>query len=57
VADVTDATPGSATRRRRYAPRLPADQRREQLLDAALTVLVREGYGNVTIGPSLAKPT
>jgi AcrR family transcriptional regulator len=49
VADVTDMTSGTATRRRRYAPRLPAEQRREQLLDAALTVLVREGYGNVTI--------
>jgi len=47
VANVktTDAAP----RRRRYAPRLPAEERREQLLDAALAVLVREGYGNVTI--------
>lgn len=46
MVNVTKAT---STKRRRYAPRLPADQRREQLLDAALTVLVREGYGNVTI--------
>lgn len=48
MAHVTKAT-DAAPRRRRYAPRLPAEERREQLLDAALTVLVREGYGNVTI--------
>ncbi len=45
VTRTTEAPP----QRRRYARRLPADERREQLLDAALTVLVREGYGNVTI--------
>jgi len=49
VADVTETTSAAPPRRRRYAQRLPADQRREQLLDAALSVLVREGYGNVTI--------
>lgn len=49
MVDVTKAAPRDGAKRRRYAPRLPADQRREQLLDAALTVLVREGYGNVTI--------
>jgi AcrR family transcriptional regulator len=48
VASVTKTT-DAAPARRRYAPRLPAEERREQLLDAALTVLVREGYGNVTI--------
>jgi len=35
--------------RRPYAPRLPADQRREQLLDAALDVILRQGYGGVSI--------
>lgn len=30
----------TARQRRKYAPRLPREQRREQLLDAALTVLV-----------------
>ncbi|HJR89494.1 MAG TPA: TetR/AcrR family transcriptional regulator [Aeromicrobium sp.] len=46
---MTETTETAAPRRRRYAQRLPADERREQLLDAALHVLVREGYGNVTI--------
>lgn len=49
MANVTKTKDAAPARRRRYAPRLPADERREQLLDAALTVLVREGYGNVTI--------
>lgn len=48
MADVTSATP-TGQRRRRYARRLPAEQRREQLLDAALAVLADQGYGNVTI--------
>lgn len=34
---------------RRYAKRLPAAERREQLLDAALRVLVRDGYAGVTV--------
>jgi len=41
-----------ATRRapkRRYARRLPAAERREQLLDAALHVLVRDGYDSVNV--------
>lgn len=37
------------TPKRRYAARLPVDERREQLLDAALAVLVRDGYENVSI--------
>lgn len=49
MANVTKPTDAAPPQRRRYAPRLPAEERREQLLDAALTVLVREGYGNVTI--------
>lgn len=47
-------TEADAGRRRRYAPRLPLDQRREQLLDAALHVLVRDGYAKVSI-ESIAK--
>jgi AcrR family transcriptional regulator len=36
-------------RRRPYAPRLPPAERRQQLLDAALSVIAEEGYGGVTI--------
>lgn len=39
----------SQTPRRPYAARMSVDERREQLLDAALTVLVRDGYDNVSI--------
>lgn len=39
----------AATSRRRYAPRLPPEQRREQLIDAALTVILEQGYGGVSI--------
>ncbi len=35
--------------RRRYAPRLPPSERREQLLDAALSVIVEHGYEGVSI--------
>jgi AcrR family transcriptional regulator len=35
--------------RRRYAPRLPPEQRREQLIDAALSVILDQGYGGVSI--------
>jgi AcrR family transcriptional regulator len=35
--------------RRRYAPRLPPEQRREQLIDAALSVILEQGYGGVSI--------
>jgi len=35
--------------RRRYAPRLPPEQRREQLLDAALNVILDQGYGGVSV--------
>ena len=35
--------------RRRYAPRLPPEQRRAQLLDAALSVILQLGYGGVSI--------
>lgn len=36
-------------RRRPYAPRVPIEERREQLLDAALAVIVSEGYERVSI--------
>jgi len=38
-----------AGRRRPYAPRLPREQRREQLLDAAMTVIAEQGYRGVNI--------
>ncbi|MFF0015314.1 TetR family transcriptional regulator [Streptomyces sp. NPDC005374] len=36
-------------RRRPYAPRVPIGERREQLLDAALAVIVSDGYERVSI--------
>jgi AcrR family transcriptional regulator len=39
----------SGKARRRYAPRLPPEQRREQLLDAALSVILDQGYSGVSI--------
>lgn len=42
--------PGVTKQRRRpYAARVPADVRREQLMDAALTIIVRDGYDAVSI--------
>src|SRR6476659_7747573 len=38
-----------AKARRRYAPRMPPEQRREQLIDAALSVILEQGYGGVSI--------
>lgn len=35
----------TAPQRRRYAPRLPPEERREQLLDAALDIIVEDGHG------------
>jgi len=35
--------------RRRYAPRLPPAERREQLLDGALLVILEQGYSGVSI--------
>lgn len=35
--------------RRRYAPRMPPGKRREQLIDAALAVILENGYGGVSI--------
>ncbi len=36
-------------KRRPYAPRLPREERREQLLDAALSVIAKDGYAGVSI--------
>jgi AcrR family transcriptional regulator len=35
--------------RRPYAPRMAPEQRREQLIDAALAVILKQGYGGVSI--------
>jgi AcrR family transcriptional regulator len=35
--------------KRRYAPRLPIEERREHLLDAALRVIVRDGFDKVSV--------
>lgn len=34
---------------RRYAPRLPPEERREQLLDAALALIAESGYGGMSM--------
>src|SRR5437764_11947834 len=38
-----------AQERRRYAPRMPPGQRREQLIDAALEVILERGYAGISI--------
>lgn len=49
-ADASARLPGTmASSPRRYAPRLPPAERREQLLDAALTVIGRDGYAGLSI--------
>ncbi|WP_374999640.1 TetR/AcrR family transcriptional regulator [Aeromicrobium sp. CTD01-1L150] len=42
-------TTSASPTRRPYARRMPLEQRREQLMDAALAIIVREGYGAVTV--------
>src|SRR5829696_8903891 len=39
----------SPTRARRYAPRMPREERREQLLDATLALVAEEGYEGVSM--------
>jgi AcrR family transcriptional regulator len=39
----------SVSTRRKYSPRLPREERREQLLDAALALIARDGYGGVSM--------
>ena len=47
---VTASAAADAPRRRRpYAARVPADVRREQLLDAALAIIVRDGYDALSV--------
>lgn len=41
--------PQEVRARRPYAPRLPPEQRREQLLDAALGLIIERGYAGVSI--------
>lgn len=43
------ATATKHTAKRSYAPRLPPEQRREQLLDATLTVIAEHGYGGASM--------
>jgi AcrR family transcriptional regulator len=47
---MTPQSPTDAAKtRRRYAPRMAPDKRREQLIDAALSVIVDQGYEGVSI--------
>jgi AcrR family transcriptional regulator len=46
---VPQSPDASGRARRRYAPRMPPDQRREQLIDAALGVILAQGYSGVSI--------
>ena len=40
---------GLVTKRRPYAARVPIEVRREQLLDAAIRLIVRDGYDGVSV--------
>lgn len=46
--------PAPPRQRRPYAARVPIEERREQLLDAALAIIDRDGYGAVSV-ESIAK--
>lgn len=46
---MVSAVPEQPRQRRPYAARVPIDVRREQLMDAALAVIVREGYGGISV--------
>ncbi|MGW6910090.1 TetR/AcrR family transcriptional regulator [Streptomyces sp. NPDC054940] len=48
-APPSSSSPERPRKRRPYAPRVPIEQRREQLLDAALAVIVSDGYDRVSI--------
>lgn len=39
----------AAPARKSYAPRMPLDQRREQLLDATIRIIARDGYDKVSV--------
>ena len=47
MASSTDQEP--RVTRRPYAPRLPPAERREQLIDAALGLIIDQGYAGVSI--------
>ena len=49
AAPPTATAPPGQPPRRAYAPRLPREQRREQLLDAALDIALERGFHAVTI--------
>src|SRR5437763_15861925 len=50
MAVPSSSPPHSAGKpRRRYAPRMPPEQRREQLVDAALEVILAQGYAGVSV--------
>jgi AcrR family transcriptional regulator len=46
---LTPAKKKPATKTRRYAPRLPPEERREQLLDATLALIAEKGYESVSM--------
>jgi AcrR family transcriptional regulator len=48
-ADLPPRQEAGAKQRRRYAPRMAPAKRREQLIDAALRVIVEQGYEGVSI--------
>jgi AcrR family transcriptional regulator len=45
----TSRTQPADGRKRRYAPRMPPAERREQLLDAALELIAERGYGGISM--------
>lgn len=49
LAGSMSSAPPPARPRRPYAPRMPPEQRREQLIDAALEVILERGYARVSI--------
>ena len=48
-SSVRRAREGAPGEKRRYAPRMAPAERREQLIDAALEVILEQGYGGVSI--------
>lgn len=48
LATMTAASTGTR-KRRTYAARVPQDERRQQLLDAALRLIARDGYAGLTV--------
>jgi AcrR family transcriptional regulator len=48
-SSVREGREGPSGERRRYAPRMAPAERREQLIDAALEVILEQGYGGVSI--------